>query len=122
MGAIETDVTKEKQFFTGEDRTFEYLCVDASDVELDVSSYALTWELKRSLGSPTAVLTKTKAAGEIVITSGTGTNDVATVTLTDEDTEDLPSGRYFHVLRRTNAGSESWMSFGEVILTSSGQT
>lgn len=122
MGAVETDIDKSEQWFTGEDRTIDYLVDDSAGADLDVSGYALTWELKRSLDAATALITKTKAAGQIVVADGTGTNDKATVTITDTDTEGMKPGRYFHVLRRTDLGNEIWLAFGKVTLSSSGQT
>lgn len=56
---------------------------------VDVSSAAITWVLSKSIGG-TAALTKTKAAGEIVV-SGASSN-IATVTVDAGDTDGLTGG------------------------------
>lgn len=122
MGAVEVNVDKSEQVFTGEDRPFEYSCVDSAGAQLDVSSFALTWELKRSLDAAAALITKTVGSGITVSSDSGGTNNLATVVVSDTDTEGLKPGTYFHVLRRTDSTNEVWMSFGKVTISSSGQT
>lgn len=46
----------------------------------------------------------------------------STVTIADTDTDDLAGGQYYHRLRRTDAGSEQVLSFGNVILKTHGGT
>ena len=120
MGAVETDIAKSEHWFAGEDRSLEYLVNDSAGADLDMGAFALTWELKDSLDSDAALITKTVGSG-ITVANGTGTNDKATVAVDDVDTEGL-DGSYFHILRRTDAGSESVLSFGKVRITSLGLT
>ena len=119
MGAAESAIAKSEHWFKGEDRTIN-IDVDQADgtTPQDMSGWALTWELKDS-ATGLARITKTTAAG-ITITNGDGTNDRAQVTIADVDTEPLVPGTYYHQLRRTDAGSEVVLSFGDAVLLDSG--
>ena len=123
-GAIETDIDKSENVFTAEDRPLAYDVVDSATpaVPLDVSAFDLIWELKVSLDAATALVTKATGGGGITVGDGVATNDRATVDLTDADTAGLKPGTYFHVLRRTNSANASWLSYGKITITSSGQT
>lgn len=117
--AIRFNITKSDEFFIGEDRTIA-IDVKQSDESSaqTMTGWALTWELKPSPGEAVSI-SKTTSAG-ISIGNGAGTDDRATITIADDDTEALEPGIYYHQLRRTDAGSEQLLSFGDVTLRESG--
>ena len=121
MGAIQADITLEERLFIGEDRTIN---IDVNEADghtpQTMTGFALTWELKDSI-TGTVRVTKTVGSG-ITIGNGDGTDDRAAIALADTDTEGLTAGTLFHHLRRTDAGSELVLAFGNVILTNSGIT
>ncbi len=83
-----------------------------------MTGWALTWELQDS-PADSPHFSKTVGSG-ISIGNGSGTDDRATITVADTDTESLEPGLYYHQLRRTDAGSERVLSFGTVVLLESG--
>jgi len=117
--AIRFNITKEDEFFIGEDRSIA-INVKQSDESTaqTMTGWALAWELKPSPGEA-AGISKTTVSG-IAIGNGSGTDDRATITIADDDTEALEPGVYYHQLRRTDAGSEQLLSFGDVTLRESG--
>ena len=113
--SIEQPITSTDNFFLGEDKTITFDVTTAAGVSPQtMPGWALTWELKASAGG-TVHITKTAS-----LSSKFGTNDRATGTITDGNTEAIAAGAYFHVLRRTDAGSEQILAFGDVTLRESG--
>ena len=118
--AIQAPITAADQLWIGEDKT---LRIDVKQTDgttaQTMTGWALTWELLDRSGGE-VLLTKTTGAGEIAIGNGDGTDDRASVTIDDVDTEEasLPDGpgNYYHALRRTDAGSEALLSYGGVLL------
>jgi hypothetical protein len=117
--SIRFDITKENEFFIGEDRTIN-IDVKQSDESTaqTMTGWSLTWELKPSPGEAFSIQ-KTTSDG-ITIGNGVGTDDRASITIGDGDTEAIEPGVYYHQLRRTDAGSEQLLSFGDVTLRESG--
>lgn len=117
--AIRFDIDASSEFFIGTDQTIR-IDVKQSDESTaqTMTGWALSWELKDSANG-TARITKTTSSG-ISIGTGVGTDDRATITIADGDTEAVDPGIYYHVLRRTDAGSERMLSFGHVYLRESG--
>lgn len=74
----------------------------------DVTSWTFAWVLK---GFPDgdAVLTITPA----IITASEGVVDAV---IADTDTHTLAAKKYWYSLRRTNAGNESMLAYGEAVL------
>ena len=122
MGAVESPIAESVHWFVGEDRTLLYDVTSDGTAAQTMTGWALTWELldKRASAGGTVLLTKTTGAGTITIGNGAGTDDRATVTIADVDTESgtLPNGpgTYFTVLRRTDAGSEVTLAFGDAVI------
>ncbi len=117
--AVRFNITADEDFFIGADQPIE-IDVKQSDGSTPqaMTGWALTWELKDS-PADTAHFSKTVGGG-ISIGNGSGTDDRATITVADTDTEPLEPGLYYHQLRRTDAGSERILSFGTVVLLESG--
>ena len=108
--ARESSVTRDDNYFAGDDRVFRWTVFDRDDVgnqvALDITGYTLDWELKlnesdtlplisRSGFSPSAPL-----LGQIE------------VTLVDTETEALAEATYNYTLRRVDAGFERVLAFG----------
>lgn len=110
--SIEVNITADDHWIAGEDKSFRFFCVDSAGAAQDMTGWALEWVVRRSANSPTATFTKTTGATTIAISNGIGTSDLATVTVTDDDTVSLVTGQYVHALRRTDAGSEVVLAFG----------
>lgn len=109
--AIEQNVTADDHWFAGEDKQFQFNVVDSAGNTQVMTGWTLEWVLRRTAASATATLTKTTSNG-IAISNGAGTNDRATVTLTDDDTVNLVTGQYEYALRRTDAGTEQVLAYG----------
>lgn len=117
MGAVESAIAESQHWFIGEDRTFVYAVTDSAGAAQNMTGWSLTWELLDRRGG-TVVLTKSTSGSGITLGNGAGTNDYATVTIADTDTEALTGGpgTYHTVLRRTDAGSEVVLAFGDAVL------
>ena len=117
---LEQPISSSDNFFVGEDKTIVFDVKDTDGVSaLTMTGWALTWELKASAGGVISI-TKTTAAATIVLSNKYGTNDRASVTILDTDTEAIAAGSYYHHLRRTDAGYEQILAFGDVSLRESG--
>ena len=118
--ATRFDIDASDGWFIGEDKTIEIDVVqsDGSTAQT-MTGWALTWELKRSQFHSTVLISKTTASG-ISIGNGDGTDDRASITVADTDTEDLEPGTYYHQLRRSDAGSEVILSRGDAVILESG--
>lgn len=116
MGAVESPVTEAQHWFIGEDRSLRYDVTSDGTTPQTMTGWALTWELLDRRGG-TVLITKTTVSG-ITIGTGSGTDDRATVAVSDTDTEALTggAGTYHTVLRRTDAGSEVVLAFGDAVL------
>lgn len=110
--ATQSNITASDYWFIGEDKTLSFAVVDASAVAVNITGWALEWVLRRDAGDA-ALITKTVGSG-ITITNGAG--GLCSVAIADTDTDNLDEGGYWHALRRTDAGTETVLSFGEVVL------
>ena len=118
--AAEFNIAASDNWFIGEDKTIN-VDVDQSDgsTPQTMTGWALTWELKDSATGVVRV-TKTTSGGGVTISNGGGTDDRASVAVLDTDTEALAPGTFFHQLRRTDAGNEVVLAFGNAVLKDSG--
>lgn len=124
MGAVEARIAESEHWFIGEDRTLVFDVTSDGTTPQTMTGWALTWEMLERRGGNSVLISKTTGAAQITISNGAGTNDRATVAITDVDTEGdgtdndppLDPGTYFYVLRRTDAGSESVLAFGDAVL------
>jgi hypothetical protein len=106
-------ITAADHWFIGEDRTFRFTVFDETGAVQNISGWTLEWVLRERPWGAQALITKTTGAG-ITITNAAG--GVCEMTLADDDTINLPPGTYFYTFRRTNAGSETVLAFGDAIL------
>jgi hypothetical protein len=109
------NIAKTEFWFKGEDQDIRF-DVKQSDgtTAQTMTGWTLVWELKDS-PEGTVRITKTPSIG-----NGVGTDDRATVSVVDTDTESLGAGTYYHHLRRSDAGSEQILSHGDAVLLESG--
>lgn len=114
--AIEQHVTADDQWFLGEDKSL-VITVYQSDgtTPQDITGWALSWRLKRKLSDAdaSALLTKTTSSGIALTTAASG---VCTVTIADTDTDDIAPDTYQHELKRTDAGQETVLLYGDCTL------
>ena len=112
--ALKASIPPSETWFIGEDKTitFEVDQSDGSTAQV-MTGWGLTWELLDSAQTPVvnAKISKTVGSG-IAIGNGDGTDSKATVTIADDDTENLEAKIYYHQIRRTDAGSEQILAFG----------
>lgn len=117
-GAIRSDIGKDSRWIIGEDKLHQIDVVDDADPAnpVDVSSYAMSYELKNGRADTTALLTITQ--DDMTVGNGAGTNDRVTFTVADTDLEglSLQAGWYWQQLRRTDPGNEGVMLEGQVYL------
>ncbi len=101
-------MTKEAQDFEisqGEDLPIAIRVVDdTTDLPLDLTGFAIVWELTRAAESTDHVARFTEASPEVTIQNGAGTNDEVLIEIDAELTRTLAAGRYHHELR-TNGGA-----------------
>lgn len=110
--AEQADIAAADNWFLGEDKVLEFTVVDSAGAAVNITGWALEWILRSGAGER-ALLTKTVGSG-VTITGGAG--GVCQVAIADTDTDDLAAGRYWHALRRTDAGNEAVLSYGQVVL------
>jgi hypothetical protein len=110
------DIDEQDDLFIGEDKSL-IITVYQSDkrTRQNILGWSLSWMLKTSLSDVdgSALLTKTTNSGISLTTPSTG---VCTVTIADTDTDGLTPGKYFHELKRTDAGAETVLSHGRCVL------
>lgn len=94
---------------------------EAEDTSIEITGWTLGWMVKRykSDADADAILTKTTTGGAIVIAgafNATPANNAqrATLTLEDSDTASLYPGLYYWELKRTDAGFETVLGYGQM--------
>lgn len=103
-------------FFIGEDKTIVIDVVQSDGTTAQaMTGWGLVWELKASAVSASALISKTPSIG-----NGSATDDRATITVADTDSEAINPGTYYHHLRRNDAGLEAILSHGTVVVKESG--
>ena len=120
--AIRFDIGKDEFFFIGEDTVITIdVVADDGVTPQNMAGWSLAWELKPlpSTAVASANISKTVGSG-ITIGDGSATDDRATITIDDDDTEGLDAGVYYHQLRRTDAGAEVILTVGDALLRASG--
>lgn len=111
--SVEAPILTTHNLFIGEDRTLRFTVVDSAGAAVDITGYALEWVMRERPAAATATLTKT-TDDDITLTDPT--NGLCEVAVADTDTLSLSPGQYFHTLRRKDDGSETVLSFGDVVL------
>lgn len=96
--------------FTGEAKTLRFTVTDSTGAVQNVTGWTINWKLEPSQGAAASV---TKSAS---ITDGP--NGIVSVSLLAADTSGLTGGNYWHVLARTDSGSEAVLSEGTFALQS----
>lgn len=124
MGSVESPIDLKKNWFIGEDRVFSFTVFESDstpeEIEAgtaqaqDITGWEMEWILRRNPEDYSVSISK--ATGGDGIDIPTGSDGVANLSITDDDTIGLPAGRYFHTLRRTDSGAEEVLSFGSAVL------
>ncbi len=111
--SVVQNITKsDHHMHEGEDRTIRHDVVDENDVAVDMTGWALRWELYTK--SPeTSHFIKTTGGSGIVIGNGAATGDRATITIDAADTDGL-AGTYLYELARTDTGNKIVLAKGYV--------
>lgn len=114
--AKEFKITKSDNWFVDEDKEIriDVLQSDESTPQ-NMTGWSLTYEILTTKFGKVEI-SKTVSGGGVSIGDGDGTNDRATITINDTDTENLYEGTHYHRLRRTDAGFEQTLSEGEIYL------
>jgi hypothetical protein len=113
---ITFNIDEDDDFFVGEDKSLIVTVYQQDKRTLqNITSWSLSWMLKEHLSDAdnVALLTKTTSSG---ITLTTPTSGVCTVSIADTDTDSIVPGRYYHELKRTDAGNETVLSHGRCVL------
>jgi hypothetical protein len=104
-------------FFIGEDKTLGPGTIYQQNKRIpqDITGWSVSYMIKRSLDDldVDAVLQKTTASG---ITLTTPTSGIMNITIADTDTDGLTAGRYYHEVKRTDAGQETVLAKGTCVL------
>jgi hypothetical protein len=116
--AIQQNITAADGWFTGEDKTleFEVLEPDGATPE-DVTGWALEWQLRpvANAADPPTLSKVPTIIGTYNAVRATNTQRVE-VTIAASDTAALTARTYQHALKRTDAGSETVLSYGSALL------
>ncbi len=128
--ARESNFDKDSNIFIGEDKQIRFPVYDDDAdpvVPLDVSGFSMIWVLRKSdTASDPALLSKTTGSG-ITITGTFNADPLintqrVVVALADTDTAGndgsvlIPPKKYRYSLKRTDAGSETILAFGNFVL------
>ena len=114
--AIRDDIENGDDFYTGEDKTLTVTIYQADGTTAqNITGWTLSYTWKKALSDPdaAAVLTKTTSSGIALTTPASG---ICTITIADTDTDALTARTYVHELKRTDAGSETVLTTGTVVL------
>jgi hypothetical protein len=112
-----------EDWFIGEDKTIPFEIYDgATEATMkDVTGFALEFKMRIKAEGDRVVLTRTTGASTITITGSynavqaTNTQRV-NVLVEDTDTDNLQPGAYSYSLRRTDAGNETVLAYGDITL------
>lgn len=108
--ARDSSVTRDDNYFAGDDRVFRWTVYDRDDVStqvaLDITGYTLDWELKLNESDASPLISRSAFAP-----SAPALGQVE-VTLLDTETETLAEATYVYTLRRVDAGFERVLAFG----------
>lgn len=116
--SVETAIAVTDHWFIGEDRIFQFTVKDANSATIDITGWAITWELRASTDAASALLSKSVGSG---INLTDPTNGVLEVHINRADTWSgtaavIQPGRYVHALHRTDAGAVTELAFGDAVL------
>ena len=114
--AIRDDISKDDDLYTGEDKTLTVTIYQADGITpQNITGWALSYRWKRSPkdADSEAVMTKTTSSGITLTTPASG---LCTVAIADTDTDSLEAQTYYHEMKRTDAGSETVLTTGTVVL------
>lgn len=107
--AIRSDITRAYDWFRGEAKVIVITVLDTAGVAVNLSASTLAWYVSRQQGS--AQLYLTKGTGGNGITVGGVSNNIVTITIDDDDYDDLPSGIHHHEL--WDVGNDLLLSYGD---------
>ena len=107
----EQNITKDDNLFKGTDKQVQWDVLDSAGAAQTMTGWAVSMLVFNPEGVGSAVLTIAA-----VISNGSGTDDRATVTIADTDTDDMVAGDYVYSLERTDGGSEEVIAYGTWIL------
>ncbi len=107
-------------WFAGEDHFFDYTVVDSTGAAVNITGWTMEWDLRDAatmFGNKR--ITKTTLGGIAIISGPAGT---LRVTVTADDTKNLPPRTYFDTLWRTGAGTRTVLAFGSAVLSAPAYT
>lgn len=115
--------TADEAFIGTDFQRIYHVLNEDEDEAIDISGWALSWMLKRKLTMLDADASVTKSTATTGVSIGglynatPGSNlQRATVTILDTDTDALAAGIYYYELKRTDAGLETVLAYGEMEL------
>lgn len=118
--AENSPITADDEWFIGTDHEFRFgPVVDGDNVAVDVSTWLLSWMLKRRLSDTdvNALLTKTPTVTGTHNADPTLSTQRVVVTIADTDTDAFVARvDYRHELKRMDPGSESVLAYGTAVL------
>jgi hypothetical protein len=117
------DIGQSEDWFIGEDKTLPFEVYDgaAESTIIDVTGWAMEFRMRLQIEGDRVVLTRTTGGSTITITGSFNANPTTNtqrvnVLVEDTDTDNLQPGRYYYVLRRTDAGNETVLAYGDIAL------
>jgi ribonucleotide monophosphatase NagD (HAD superfamily) len=115
---VQTAINATDYWIRGTDQDFAVLVTQSDGTTPQaMTGWTLAFEVLDAEDSPVVLITNTPT----LTSSGTGTDNLATASITDADSEAIKSGyTYWWRLRRTDAGSERVLALGTAFLRGSG--
>ena len=103
--------------FVGEDHTLRFTVTNSGSTAVDITGWAVEFIMSPldTTAVASATLNYTTSGGEIALT--TPTSGVLDVAIADSDTAAITAQRYRYSLRRTDAGLETVLAYGDLFMT-----
>jgi hypothetical protein len=112
MMATESNIGFGDHYFTGEDKLVSFAITNSAGAVQDITGWALSWMVKADPLDDDEDALVTKVSGDgVAITNGPA--GLGAVTVEDDDIAALAGDtRYYHELKRTDAGLETVLIYG----------
>jgi len=103
--------------FVGEDKTLKLEVLDADDVPVDITGWAITLDVRtRDNAADPALLSKSASITGTYSSTRASNTQRAVATLADDDTVLLTAKTYRHSWKRTTAGNETILAYGDFVV------
>lgn len=102
----------------GEDKQFKLECLNTLDVPVDMTGWAITFDVRTSDVSEAVLITKTATVSGVYSATRSANTQRATATVTDTDLAAtvFDAKTYRYSFKRTDDGSETVLAWGNFVV------